>query len=35
MWVISAEVQTLDTRTAGMSATVFVNFLFSFIIGER
>ncbi len=33
MWVLGAEVQTLDTRTSGMSAVVFANYISSFIIG--
>ena len=33
MWVLGAEIQTMDTRTSGMSATVAVNYLCSFIIG--
>lgn len=33
VWVLGAEVQTLDTRTSGMSAVVFANYISSFIIG--
>ncbi|KAL4431265.1 hypothetical protein ABPG75_006521 [Micractinium tetrahymenae] len=34
VWVLGAEVQTLDTRTSGMSAVVFANYLLSFVIGQ-
>eukprot|EP00887_Chlorella_sp_A99_P007449 scaffold2.g7449.t1 len=34
VWVIGAEVQTLETRVAGMTAVVFFNFLFSFVVGQ-
>lgn len=34
VWVLGAEIQTMDTRTSGMSATVAVNYLCSFIIGQ-
>lgn len=33
-WTIPSEIQTLETRAAGMASAVFVNFLFSFIIGQ-
>jgi hypothetical protein len=33
-WLVPSEIQTLETRPAGMSAAVSVNFLFSFIIGQ-
>ena len=34
MWVLGAEVQTLETRTSGMSAVVASNYLLSFAIGQ-
>lgn len=34
VWVLGAEVQTLDTRTSGMSAVVAANYLLSFAIGQ-
>lgn len=34
VWVIGAEVQTLEMRASSMSAIVFTNFLFSFLIGQ-
>jgi len=33
-WLVPSEIQTLETRAAGMSAAVFINFLLSFIIGQ-
>ena len=33
-WLVPSEIQTLETRPAGMSAAVTANVLFSFIIGE-
>lgn len=33
-WLVPSEIQTLETRAAGMSAAVLVNFLFSFVIGQ-
>ena len=33
-WLVPSEIQTLETRPAGMSAAVSVNFLFSFVIGQ-
>ena len=33
-WLVPSEIQTLETRPAGMSAAVSTNFLFSFVIGE-
>ncbi|PSC76169.1 H(+) hexose cotransporter 2 [Micractinium conductrix] len=34
VWVLGAEVQTLETRTSGMSAVVASNYLLSFAIGQ-
>ncbi|KAL4853612.1 H(+)/hexose cotransporter 2 [Chlorella vulgaris] len=34
VWVLGAEIQTLDTRTSGMSAVVAANYLLSFVIGQ-
>jgi hypothetical protein len=34
VWVLGAEIQTLDTRTSGMSAVVASNYLLSFVIGQ-
>jgi len=33
-WLVPSEIQTMETRAAGMSIAVTVNFLFSFIIGQ-
>jgi len=33
-WLVPSEIQTLETRAAGMSSAVFINFLLSFIIGQ-
>ena len=33
-WLVPSELQTLETRAAGMSSAVVVNFLFSFVIGQ-
>ena len=33
-WLVPSEIQPLETRAAGQSITVFVNFLFSFVIGQ-
>lgn len=33
-WLVPSEIQTLETRAAGMSAAVCINFLLSFIIGQ-
>lgn len=33
-WLIPSECQTLDTRSAGFSVTVVVNFFWSFVIGQ-
>jgi len=33
-WLVPSEIQTMETRAAGMSVAVTVNFLFSFIIGQ-
>lgn len=33
-WLVPSEIQTLETRAAGMSAAVAINFLLSFIIGQ-
>ncbi|GAB4821174.1 hypothetical protein N2152v2_008220 [Parachlorella kessleri] len=33
-WLVPSEIQTLETRGAGMSMAVIVNFLFSFVIGQ-
>ncbi|GAB4823413.1 hypothetical protein N2152v2_010459 [Parachlorella kessleri] len=33
-WLVPSEIQTLETRAAGMSAAVVANFLFSFVIGQ-
>lgn len=34
VWLLGAEIQTMDTRTSGMSAVVFCNYLLSFVIGQ-
>ena len=33
-WLVPSEIQTLETRPAGMAMAVSVNFLFSFVIGQ-
>ncbi|KAL4451960.1 hypothetical protein ABPG75_007622 [Micractinium tetrahymenae] len=33
-WLVPSEIQTLETRAAGMSVAVTVNFLFSFVVGQ-
>ncbi|KAI7844484.1 hypothetical protein COHA_001943 [Chlorella ohadii] len=33
-WLVPSEIQTLETRAAGMSAAVVINFLFSFVVGQ-
>ena len=33
-WLVPSEIQTLETRPAGMACAVSVNFLFSFVIGQ-
>lgn len=33
-WLVPSEIQTLETRAAGMSSAVAINFLLSFIIGQ-
>ncbi|KDD75412.1 sugar transporter, partial [Helicosporidium sp. ATCC 50920] len=33
-WLVPSEIQTLETRAAGMSLAVSINFLFSFVIGQ-
>jgi hypothetical protein len=33
-WLVPSEIQTLETRAAGMSAAVTINFLFSFVVGQ-
>eukprot|EP00897_Mesotaenium_endlicherianum_P000951 jgi/Mesen1/10857/ME000093S10369 len=33
-WLVPSEIQQLETRSAGQAITVFVNFLFTFIIGQ-
>ena len=33
VWVLGAEITDLETRTSGMSAVVFCNYMASFIIG--
>lgn len=33
-WLVPSEIQTLETRAAGMSAAVTINFAFSFLIGQ-
>ncbi|MCX3072607.1 sugar porter family MFS transporter, partial [Providencia stuartii] len=33
-WLVPSEVQSLETRPAGMCSAVFINFLFSFVIGQ-
>jgi hypothetical protein len=33
-WLVPSEIQTMETRPAGMSAAVLTNFLFSFVIGQ-
>ena len=34
-WLVPSEIQPLETRSAGFSLTVMVNFLWSFVLGER
>lgn len=33
-WLVPSEIQTLETRSAGFSLTVSVNFFFSFVLGQ-
>ncbi|KAI7844485.1 hypothetical protein COHA_001944 [Chlorella ohadii] len=33
-WLVPSEIQTLETRAAGMSVAVTINFLFSFVVGQ-
>lgn len=33
VWVLGAEIQSLQTRTSGMSAVVLCNYLLSFVVG--
>lgn len=33
-WLVPSEIQTMETRAAGMSAAVTINFLFSFVVGQ-
>ena len=33
-WLVPSEIQTLETRSAGMTMAVSINFLFSFVIGQ-
>lgn len=34
VWVLGAEIQTMETRASGMSSVVFCNYIMSFVIGE-
>lgn len=33
-WLVPAEIQPLETRSAAFSLTVFVNMMFTFLIGQ-
>jgi MFS family permease len=33
-WLVPSEIQTMETRAAGMASAVMINFLFSFVIGQ-
>ncbi|EFN50679.1 hypothetical protein CHLNCDRAFT_28837, partial [Chlorella variabilis] len=33
-WLVPSEIQTLETRSAGFSLSVSMNFLFSFVLGQ-
>jgi hypothetical protein len=33
-WLVPSEIQSLETRAAGMATCVIINFLFSFVIGQ-